>query len=288
MGIVVPGGFQIGAVGTSLPSRPSYDAATKTASGKAPPNATVTVYVNGTSVGTATANAQGVWSFVFTTAPTQGQTITASATVTSPGSVVPGTGPTPITAYKLTRSSTSQTYSASQAGAIPGPARLLSIEVLSASGGTATLYANTANSGTVVQVATAVGLTSIPGGRTSYLGFSLAITGTISVKLTYETVADGTTTDAVTTYDEGLYHTTSITTSKQKWRAQPCEVAGLLCETTGGGTVTIYDNEANSGTVIYTGTPTANQVIDLDPDVFAYRGLSVNVSGTVSLAVQVR
>lgn len=194
----------------------------------------------------------------------------------------------PISAFKLARSSASQTYSASQAGIFSVPTRVLSIEVLSVSGGSAIIYANSANTGTSIATVNSVGRIDIPGGYLSFLGLSIAVTGTISVRLTWETVAETTTTDQINTYDEGLYFTVVLTASRAKLRAQPCEVAGIFCSSSGGGTATFYDNEANSGTQIYTGTPAANQSIDFEPDQYCYRGLSASISGTTSLAVQVR
>lgn len=86
MGINVSGGgIRIGDGGGSSVGVSSYVSGTKTASGRAPAGSTVTVKVNGTTAGTATADGNGLWTYVFGTEPTTGQTITATAAVTSSG-----------------------------------------------------------------------------------------------------------------------------------------------------------------------------------------------------------
>lgn len=94
-------GLLLGARGLALPSRPTFDAATRTARGRAPAGALVTVCVNGLASGTTTANAGGRWTFVFASAPAGGQTLTARAEVTSPGlklAPVAGGGPATLKA----------------------------------------------------------------------------------------------------------------------------------------------------------------------------------------------
>jgi lysophospholipase L1-like esterase len=57
------------------------------------PNSTVTVYKNGTSAGTATANGSGAWSYTFGSALSPGDVVTYDATVTSSSTTVATTAP---------------------------------------------------------------------------------------------------------------------------------------------------------------------------------------------------
>ncbi|RIY02600.1 SGNH/GDSL hydrolase family protein [Aureimonas flava] len=94
-------GNLLGARAASLPSRPAYDAASRRASGRAPPGAAVTVLVDGVSAGTATADAQGTWSHVLGTAPGAGQAIRARAEVTSAARLVATPAATAATVRRL-------------------------------------------------------------------------------------------------------------------------------------------------------------------------------------------
>lgn len=58
------------------------------------PNSTVTVYKNGTSAGTATANGSGAWTFSFGSALAVGDIVTYDAILTSPAYTVPSPTPT--------------------------------------------------------------------------------------------------------------------------------------------------------------------------------------------------
>lgn len=64
-------------------SRPTFDPPTRTASGRAPSGAVITVLLDDMPAGTATASAEGRWAFVFATAPTSGQRIAARAEIVS-------------------------------------------------------------------------------------------------------------------------------------------------------------------------------------------------------------
>ncbi|KQQ80723.1 GDSL-type esterase/lipase family protein [Aureimonas sp. Leaf324] len=76
-------GLLLAARGGSALSRPAYDPPSRTASGRAPPGATVTVLLDGASAGSATTSAEGRWTFAFAAAPVAGQRIAARAEVTS-------------------------------------------------------------------------------------------------------------------------------------------------------------------------------------------------------------
>lgn len=153
-------------------------------------------------------------------------------------------------------------------------------------GGSISNHANVAASGTIIATVNSLGKLDIPGGYNSFLGLSVAVTGSITERIIYETAMAGVTIDPVYSYDDFPAITLVVTSSKQKIRSQPCELAGLFCMSTGGGTITVYDNEANSGDVLYTGTPVANQSIPLEA--VCYRGLSVAISGTVQVALEIR
>lgn len=65
------------------------DATGRTYAGKAPPGASVAVLKNGTQDGTATADASGLWTYTFATAPAAGDTVLARAPVSSTAYTVP-------------------------------------------------------------------------------------------------------------------------------------------------------------------------------------------------------
>ncbi len=76
-------GLLLSARGGSALSRPAYDPPSRTATGRAPPGAVVTVLLDGASAGSATTSAEGRWAFAFASAPAAGQRIAARAEITS-------------------------------------------------------------------------------------------------------------------------------------------------------------------------------------------------------------
>ncbi|WP_416357711.1 SGNH/GDSL hydrolase family protein [Aureimonas phyllosphaerae] len=81
-------GLLLGARGGPSLSRPVFDPATRTASGRAPRGATVIVLLDGMPVGTATTSALGRWSHQLGTAPSPGQALAARTEITSPATVI--------------------------------------------------------------------------------------------------------------------------------------------------------------------------------------------------------
>ncbi|WP_061933412.1 SGNH/GDSL hydrolase family protein [Aureimonas sp. AU22] len=136
----------------SLPSRPVYDAATRTASGRAPAGATVTVLLDGIAAGTAFASPSGTWSHAFATAPAIGQAVTARAEVTSPHCVVASgsignasASGLPASVVNLAAFGDSYTFGTGASGAAQ---RYVNIVASALTGG---LVLNQAISGTVLQ-----------------------------------------------------------------------------------------------------------------------------------------
>jgi len=192
--------------------------------------------------------------------------------------------------YLLSKGVGTMTLSATQAGVFVGPVRLLSYEVVSAAGGSATVYMNSVNTGTAILTGlnAVAGKQTIDKGVVAFLGLSVLITGSITIRIEYETYAAETTKEPVYAYGDDIWQTIFVTANRGGLRKQPSEIASFLCYGAGGTLATIYNNWARSGETIYSGAPAINVPVNIDPDKLARIGLSVGFTGSYSLALQVK
>lgn len=64
------------------------------------------------------------------------------------------------------------------------------------------------------------------------------------------------------------------------------ELCGFICTTSASGTLTIYDNTAASGTLIYSALAiTAGQTVLINPPMIMTKGIHVAVGGTGNVKV---
>lgn len=85
------------------------------------------------------------------------------------------------------------------------------------------------------------------------------------------------------------YDTVLVSATTVGIRSAPTLVSGFTCIASASGNITIYDNIANSGTVIWSGAVTQGQVVIFPSPYQAYIGVSLLLnSGTMSINLSVK
>lgn len=85
------------------------------------------------------------------------------------------------------------------------------------------------------------------------------------------------------------YDTVTISATTVGIRSAPTLVAGFTCTASSSGNITIFDNIANSGNIIWTGNVNAGQIVTFPAPYQAYIGVSLLLnSGTMSINLSVK